>query len=91
MEEKKMTEYDMYMFAWSVLHDELAIGRDHFGENDEKANEDTMTYLARRYMERSMSALRCGRKKGDVVVELTNDVLRQRIMAFNEYLKREKE
>lgn len=89
MEEKKMTAYDMYMFAWSVLNDETCLGRARMTEEEEKAVEVTMEYLSKRYMDRAITALRCGTKKDDPVLEFTSDVLRQRMMAFNEHLKRE--
>jgi len=91
MEEKKMSILDQYMFAWSVLSDETIIGRDHMTAEEQNAVEVTMTYPTKRYMDRAMSVLRCGTKKDDPVLEFTNDVLRQRIMEFNEHLKREKE
>jgi len=91
MEEKKMTVCDMYMFAWSFLRDAQILGRDRMTTEEEKAIEDTMAYLAKMYMERTMSALHCGRKKDDTAQEFTNEVVRQRIMEFNEHLKREKE
>jgi hypothetical protein len=91
MEEKKMTVFDMYMFAWSVLSDIQAVGYSRMSEEEQKAIEITMNFLAKRYMVRAMSALHCGIKKDDSVQEFTNEVVRQRIMEFNEYLKREKE
>ena len=91
MEEKKMTLLDQLMFAWSVLRDELAIRHNRMSEDEQKVIESTMAYLARRYMDRAMSALRCGSKKDDTIQEVTNEVVRQRIMEFNEHLKREKE
>ena len=84
-----MSILDQYMFAWSVLSDETIIGRDHMTAEEQNAVEVTMAYLTKRYMKRAMSALRCGTKKDDPVLEFTNDVLRQRMMAFNEHLKRE--
>lgn len=89
MEEKKMTVCDMYMFAWSVLSDIQVVGYSRMSDEEQKAIEVTMNCLAKRYMERAMSALHCGIKKGDTAQEFTNEVVRQRIMEFNEYLKRE--
>lgn len=90
-----MSILDQYMFAWSVLRDLVSfrgIGcSNSMTDEEEKAIEDTMTLLSKRYMNRAMSALRCGTKKDDPILECTNDVLRQRIMEFNERLKREKE
>ena len=86
-----MTVFDMYMFAWSVLSDEQAVGYSRMSEEEQKAIEITMNFLAKRYMERAMSALHCGRKKEDAAQEFTNEVVRHGIMEFNEHLKREKE
>lgn len=90
MEEKKMTVCYMYMFAWSVLRDVQVIGYSRMSEEEQKAIEVTMNCLAKRYMERAMSALRCGIKKEDAAQEFTTEVVKQRIMEFNEHLKREK-
>ena len=93
MKEKKMTICDEYMFVWSVLRDLVSFRGmgcyNSMTDEEEKAIEDTMTLLSKRYMDRAMSALRGGTKKDDPVLECSNDVLRQRIMAFNEHLKRE--
>jgi len=91
MEEKKMTVCDMYMFAWSVLRDVQVVENSRMSEEEQKSIEITINCLAKRYMERAMSALHCGIKKDDSVQEFTNEVVRQRIMEFNEHLKREKE
>lgn len=91
MEEKKMTAFDMYMFAWSVLSDILVVDYIRMSDEEQKAIEVTMNCLAKKYMKRAMSALHCGIKKEDAAQEFTNEVVRQRIMEFNEHLKREKE
>ena len=89
MEEKKMTVCDMFMFAWSVLRDVQVVENSRMSGEEQKAIEITMNCLAKRYLERTMSALHCGIKKEDAAQEFTNEVVRQRIMEFNEHLKRE--
>ena len=84
-----MTVCDMYMFAWSVLRDVQVVDNSRMSEEEQKAIEITMNCLAKKYMERAISALHCGIKKDDSVQEFTNEVVRQRIMEFNEHLKRE--
>lgn len=83
MEQQKVQGVDFFMIAWQVLDDELTISHSSMSDTEEAAIKETKDYLAKRYMNKAVSSLKCG-KKEDEHLEFMSEKLLQRIAAFNE-------
>lgn len=84
MENQKVQGVNFYMIAWQVLEDELCIARSRMEQEETDAIEKVMNYLAKRYMNRVVSALRVGRNDSDILQEIMSETLMQRMAKFNE-------
>ena len=84
MENQEIKGVDFYMIAWQVLEDELVIAHSRMEQEEEAAIEKAMNYLAKRYMNKVVSALRVGRNDGDTLQEFMSETLMQRMAKFNE-------
>lgn len=71
------------MFAWQVLDDCILHGRS-LTESDKAELELAKTILAQEYVTRTMGRLRVGLDKNDAPQEGASDILKQRIIAFNQ-------
>ena len=83
MDNQKVQGVDFYMIAWQVLNDELAIAHSQMEQEEEAAIEKVMNYLARKYMSKVVSRLKCG-QKGDTPLEVMSETLMQRMVSFNQ-------